>query len=70
MSLLLDSDEQATLQSIGEDTIQAIVALCVESILWSESIRPLLLIGNFAHACAATYLVLVIIAARILLYVS
>ena len=42
MQLLLDSDDQETLQSIGEDTIQAIVALCVESILWSESITLLL----------------------------
>ncbi|KIP09011.1 hypothetical protein PHLGIDRAFT_350665 [Phlebiopsis gigantea 11061_1 CR5-6] len=35
MPLLLDSDDQATLQSIGDDTIQGIVALCVESILWT-----------------------------------
>ena len=36
MSSLSDSDVE-TLQSIGHDTIQAIVALCVEAIMWSKS---------------------------------
>lgn len=36
MSSLSDSDVE-TLQSIGHDTITAIVALCVEAVMWSES---------------------------------
>lgn len=35
MSSLSDSDVE-TLQSIGHDTITAIVALCVEAVMWSE----------------------------------
>ena len=36
MTSSLSPSDIETLQAIGQDTIQSIVALCVETFLWSE----------------------------------
>ena len=66
MSSLSDADIE-TLQSIGHDTIQSIVALCVESVLWSESSLELRMEDWADARRKAIYLVLVAVAGNILL---
>ena len=68
MSSLSESDIQ-TLQQIGHDTVQSIVALVVESILISKRSYP---IGDLRVDCinVAIYFVLVVKAGMILLCVA
>lgn len=68
----LSQDDIDTLASIGHDTVQTIVALVVEAIMYSECSNPIE-VAHRAHLCysyVALYFVLVVIAGRLLLYVS